>query len=81
MGLQYGVIGILDLMREPRAGVAPALCDLDSKESPLDLEFVGVSSTSRRNWVLFITLWLNDCRISDDIYRGSVPIIVFSTQS
>ena len=54
MGLRYGVIGILDLMREPRAEVAPPLCDFDPKEFSLDLGAAGVSSTSRRNWVLFM---------------------------
>lgn len=55
VGLQYGVIGILDFMREPRAGVVPPLCNFDAMGFSLDLESVGVSSTSRRNWVLFMT--------------------------
>ena len=55
VGLRYGVIGILDLMREPRAGVAPPLCNFDPEGFSLDLGAVGVSSTSRRNWVLFMT--------------------------
>lgn len=55
MGLWYGVMGMLDLMREPRAGAAPPLCNIDSVEFSVILEAVGVSSTSRRNWVLFMT--------------------------
>ena len=54
MGLQHGVIGILDFTREPRAVVAPPLCKFGTTEFSLDLEAVGVSSTSRRNWVLFM---------------------------
>ncbi len=56
VGLQYGVMGMLDLKREPRAGVAPPLCNLAPMEFSLVLEAVGVSSTSRRNWVLFMIL-------------------------
>ena len=54
LGSQYGVMGMLDLIREPRAGIAPPLCTFDPIEFSSVLEPVGVSSTSRRNWVLFM---------------------------
>ena len=54
LGSQYGVMGMLDLIREPRAVIAPPLCNFDPIEFSSVLEGVGVSSTSRRNWVLFM---------------------------
>ena len=54
--VSYGVIGMLDRIREPRAGVAPPRCEADPTTPSLLLEAVGVSSTSRRNRVLFIVV-------------------------
>jgi len=55
MQLTYGVIGILDRMREPNAGVGPQPRGLGSDEFPLYFAAeLGVSSTSRRNCVLFM---------------------------
>ena len=58
-------MGILDLMREPRAGVAPRLCNFDAMEFSLDSGAVGVSSSSRRNWVLFMILSSSGGLLSD----------------
>ena len=54
--VSYGVIGILDRIREPNAGVAPPRCEVDPTGPSLLLVAVGVSSTKRRNWVLFMVL-------------------------
>lgn len=67
-------------MREPRAGVAPPLCNSDAMGLSLDLEPVGVSSTSRRNWVLFMTCLSIDCRFSDIFCYGCMSMIVMPSQ-
>ena len=78
LGSQYGVMGILDLIREPRAGIAPPLCNFDPIEFSSVLEAVGVSSTSRRNWVLFMILSSRTyCTPMSLILRGCVCRLVF----
>jgi hypothetical protein len=52
--VSYGVMGMLDRNREPKAGVAPPLVVVDAKPLPLLLAAVGVSSTNLRNCVLFM---------------------------
>jgi ribosomal protein L39E len=52
----YGVMGMLDRIREPsKAGVAaPAFWDGDALLGWVGFEFVLFSSMRRRNWSLFI---------------------------
>jgi hypothetical protein len=54
----YGVIGMLERMREPRAeGVAPSLFGVAPRLPPLPEApdcLAGVPSTSLRNWELFM---------------------------
>lgn len=47
--VSYGVMGMLDRIREPRAGVVPPLESEGPTPFSLLLAAVGVSSTSRRN--------------------------------
>ena len=78
VGSQYGVMGMLDLIREPRAEIAPPLCSFDPIEFSSVLEAVGVSSTSRRNWVLFMILSSRTyCTPMSLILRGCVCRLVF----
>lgn len=48
---------MLDRIREPNAGVKPPSRGVELTAFSLLLEDVGVSSTSRRNWVLFMIVF------------------------
>lgn len=66
-------MGILERMREPRAGVVPPRDIVPGTSPSFRVADPGVSSTRRRNWVLFIsTRWSKMARSQVvDVWTGS----------
>lgn len=66
-------MGILERMREPKAGVVPPRDVVPGTSPSFRVADPGVSSTRRRNWVLFIsTGWSKIVRSQvADVWTGT----------